>query len=194
MTHSFMQGSDTFTAWPAQQPQRELPDYADDAKLKQAFAIELAKGASPFDAALIVAENHTNKALWISVNWVKDISVIAQRDAYIEANKKVEKPLDRDGLLAKIMAIVDARDEYHRPLVEAKDRITALKLYSDILGFTGKVENNNTVNNSFANKTVNLVMVRPDDRSTTIDQSPNTKSEIINEKPLLTNIKLVKAS
>ena len=125
---------------------------------------------------------------------MKDVSVIAQRDAYIEANKKVEKPLDRDGLLAKIMVIVDARDEYNRPLVEAKDRITALKLYSDILGFTGKVENNNTVNNSFANKTVNLVMVRPDDRSTTVDQSPNTKSEIINEKPLLTNIKLVKAS
>lgn len=185
---------DTFTAWPVPQSQRELPDYADDAKLKQAFAIELAKGASPFDAALVVAENQTNKALWISVNWVKDVSVIAQRDAYIEANKKVEKPLDRDGLLAKIMVIVDARDEYNRPLVEAKDRITALKLYSDILGFTGKVENNNTVNNSFANKTVNLVMVRPDDRSTTIDQSPNTKSEIINEKPLLTNIKLVKAS
>lgn len=185
---------DTFTAWPVQQSQRELPDYADDAKLKQAFAIELAKGASPFDAALVVAENQTNKALWISVNWVKDVSVIAQRDAYIEANKKVEKPLDRDGLLAKIMGIVDARDEYNRPLVEAKDRITALKLYSDILGFTGKVENNNTVNNSFANKTVNLVMVKPDDRSTTIDQSPNTKSEIINEKPLLTNIKLVKAS
>lgn len=166
------------------------PEYADNDQLKQSFAIELAKGLQPFDAGLIIFDGDASKALWVSVHWVKDISVVAYRDMYISAQKAVEKPLDKEALLAKLLTFADERDNHGRPVVEAKDRLGALRLYSDILGFTGKTNiDASTTNNSFANKTVNLVMVKPDTK--TIDHAPNIKSEMQNENEPLIKLKLV---
>lgn len=187
---------DAASPWPQQlQPAAAvIPDYANDPERKKAFAIELGKGIGAFDAGLDVFDGDTAKALWASFNWPNDVEVIAIRDAYMSAQKAVEKPLDKEQLLAKIMAFVDEKDLYGRPVVEAKERLNGLRLYSDIAGFTGKVDiNASTTNNQFVQKTVNLVMVKPkpDVEPKVIDQSPNYKSEILNNGASTIKLKLV---
>lgn len=199
---------DTFNAWPVQSntatvspwatannvSEQPKPDYADDKSLKQMFAIALARGLKPFDAGLEVFNGDTIKALWVSVHWIIDIQVIALRDAYLSSQKTVEKPLDKEQLLARIMAFAEEKDIYGRPLVEAKERLNAYRLYSDISGYTGKIDINASTNNNFVNKTVNLVMVKAGDNKSpmkTIDQSPNVKSEIPNEGAPTIKLKLV---
>jgi hypothetical protein len=80
------------------------------------------------------------------------------------------------------------------PTIEAKDRIAALKLYSDILGYTGKVEIDNSVTNNTLNEmTIKLVKPDPSKPSIVIDNASNPKSEITNESPSPISLKLVKA-
>lgn len=167
-----------------------VPAYANNDELKQSFAIELAKGLQPFDAGLATFEGDASKALWASVHWARDVVVIAIRDAYLSAQKAVEKPLDKETLLARILAFADERDNQGRPLVEAKDRLGAFRLYSDIAGFTGKVDIDASTNN-FMNKTVNLVMVKPEPTTKTIQHSSNIKSEILNKNIPPIKLKLV---
>lgn len=174
-----------------------IPEYANDSAAKQRFAIELANGASAFNAGLEAFDGDTAKGLWASFNWPKDIEVIAIKDAYVAAQRSVEKPLDKEQLLAKIMGFFDETDDYGRHVVEAKERLNALRLYSDIRGFTGKVDiNASTTTNQFGPKTVNLVMVRPDqDKSEpkVIEGSTNIKSEIKNDPAPGIKLKLVGA-
>ena len=154
------------------------PAFADNTELKQAFAIGLANGLAPLDAGLQALGDDVSSSVWASVHWLKDIEVIAFKDAYLAAKKAVEKPLDKDELLAKIKEFVEERDMQGRPLVDAKERLNGWRLYSDIRGFTGKVEIDASTN-KFTNKTVNLVMVKPDTKEAT--PNPNIKSQILNQ-------------
>jgi hypothetical protein len=171
------------------------PSYQSDENLKQQFGVELAKAANAFEAACKVAGDDTSKALWISFNWLNDPTVIASRDVYLKTVELSSPPLDRDQLAAKVLAL--AEEKILSPsgrlvsVVEPKDRIAALKLYSDILGYTGKVEIDNSTK-SFTNNEITIKLVKAEAKApTVINQAPNIKSEIVNDNPSPITLKLV---
>ena len=165
------------------------PSYQEDEALKKQFGIELAKAANPFEAACKIAGEDTTKALWISFNWLTDPVVIASRDIYLKTLELNAKPLDREQLAAKVLALAEEKILSPKlgcmvPVIEAKDRIAAFKLYSDILQYTGKVEIDASINNSITNNEIVLKLVRAEDKKpVTIEQAPNIKSENVKELP-----------
>lgn len=177
----------------------EQPAYQTDEALKKRYGIELAKANNPFEAACkLFTEEETQKALWISFHWIADPVVIASRDVYLKTVAENAKPLDREQLAAKVLALSEEKilkNGVYLPTIEAKDRIAALKLYSDILGYTGKVEIDNSVTNNTLNEmTIKLVKPDPAKPSVIIDNTPNknAQSEITND-PSPISLKLVKA-
>jgi len=160
------------------------PDFADDEELKKAFGIALAKHQDGFKAGLEIFPDATAKALWASSNWANDATVIANRDAYLKAAKKVEKPLDKEELLSEIL--IAAQCAY-----EAKDKAPLFKLYAEVAGYIGKTAEV-TVNNNNTNQFMSIKFVKPDTKENRIiDQAPNTQSKISNSVPAL---KLVSGS
>ncbi len=193
--------------WPAATPvvspwaKVEAPAYQSDENLKKSYGIELAKSESgnAFEAACkLFKDDETNKALWVSFNWLSDPVVIASRDIYLKTVALDTPLLDKNQLAAKVLALADEKilkNGVYLPTIEAKDRIAALKLYSEIAGYTGKVEVDNSITNNTLNE-MTLKFVRPEDKKpVTIDNAPNknlnVKSEILNELPI--SLKLVKA-
>lgn len=181
-----------------QQIQKVIPEYQSDENLKKLYGVELAKGNNPFEAAKIVL-GENDKAVWVSFNWLSDPIVLASKDVYLKTLEAAVAPLDRDRLAAKVLALAEGEkikiDGIDRATVEAKDRIAAFKLYSEILGYTGKVEIDNSIKTFNQNNELKIVLVRAEDKKpVTIDQSPNVKSEIMNDKtPSPISLKLVKA-
>ena len=182
-------------------PEPALQAYQTDESLKKSYGIELAKSNNPFEAAckLFPDDAETSKALWVSFHWLNDPVVVASRDVYLKTVAETAKPLDREQLAAKVLALSEEKillNGVMRPTIEAKDRIAALKLYSDILGYTGKVEIDNSVTNNTLNEmTIKLVKPDPAKPSVIIDNAPNKniQSEITNENPSPISLKLVKA-
>lgn len=171
------------------------PDFADNVELKKAYGAALGKGLEPFKAGLEIFNAETAKALWIATHWLTDPIVLAARDAYAQTVRELAKPLDKEELLARILAFHDEKDLHGRPLVEAKERLNALRLYSEVAGFTGKIDinasTNNTTNNT-VNKLTKIVLVSGSkDAPKTIDQASNSKSKIQNENALSIPLKLV---
>ncbi len=162
------------------------PDFADNGELKKAFGIELGRGLDTFNAGLKVFDEVMPKALWASVNWAKDPIVIASRDAYIITLKKAARPLDKEELLAEVL-------EQSRFAPEFKDKASLLKLYSDIVGYTGKIAidaSTNTTNNTQNNNLTKIVLVKGSQEPEKIIKAPdmNNQSKIQNSLP---NLKLV---
>lgn len=196
--HDWMK-PDTFSVMPvspwarvaAEQPVHSpKPDFADDESLKQRFGIELAKGKSAFDAGLELFGNETSKALWASLNWVADPIVQASKDSYQQTTISLQKPLDKDDLLAKILSFADERLN-GVPLVEAKDRLKALELYAKVSGYIDKIDINASTNiNSTTNNLMKIVLVKPE-KQDQIEQSLNSKSRIQNEEIPSIPLKLV---
>jgi len=183
--------------WTAGAIASQPPAYQSDEKLKKLFGIELAKAKNPFEAAKIVL-GENDQAVWASFNWLSDPIVIASKDAYLKTLELATPPLDREQLAAKVLALSEEKILTDRgiyvPTIEAKDRIAALKLYSEIMGFTGKVEIDNSTKTINNNK-IELVLVRAADKQPlVIDNAPNVKSEMQNSSlPSPINLKLVKA-
>lgn len=182
----------------ASEPQQQ-PAYQTDEALKKRYGVELAKANNPFEAACkLFNEDDTQKALWISFHWIADPIVIASRDIYLKTVAENAKPLDREQLAAKVLALSEEKilkNGVYIPTIEAKDRIAALKLYSDILGYTGKVEIDNSVTNNTLNEmTIKLVKPEPSKPAVVIDNTPNenNQSKITNENSSI-SLKLVKA-
>lgn len=173
--------------------------FQNDENLKKLYGVELAKGSNPFEAAKIVL-GENDSAVWASFNWLSDPVVLASRDAYLKTLQASVPPLDREQLAARVLSMAEGepieRNGVRLPTIEAKDRISAFKLYSEILGYTGKVEIDNSTKTFNTNNELKIVLVRPADKKpTVIDQAPNVKSEIMNDKtPLPISLKLVKAS
>lgn len=182
-------------AKPADPP--AIQAYQTDEKLKQAYGIELAKCTNPFEAGCKVFGEETSKALWASFNWLTDPIVVASRDIYLKNIELNQKPLDREQLAAKVLALAEGEkvlvNGVMRSTIEAKDRATFFKLYSDILGYTGKVEIDNSKNVTFNELTIKLVKPEDSKPVKTIDNAPNVKSEIFNTENIPT-IKLVKSA
>jgi hypothetical protein len=163
------------------------PDFADNIELKKAFGIAIGRGLSSFDAGLEVLNGDLPKGLWASVNWVRDPIVLAEKDAYIKALKRAIKPLDKEELLAEVL-------ETSKVAPEFKDKAALLKLYSEIAGFTGKVNiDASTVNNNNTNNLTKIVLVGgSEDKLKTVNSPDNNiKSKIHNNLPQL---KLVSGS
>lgn len=182
-----------------QEVKKVIPEYQNDGNLKKQYGIELAKTNNPFEAARKTVGDD-DKAVWVSFNWLSDPIVIASRDAYLKTLEESKPPLDREQLAAKVLALAEGEkveiNGILRSTVKAKDRIAAFKLYSDILGYTGKVEiDNSTTNNSITNNELKIVLVKAEQPKPTVINAPNVKSEILNEKiPSPISLKLVKAS
>lgn len=158
-------------------------DYQSDENLKKSYGIELAKSKTPFEAGCKIFGEETNKALWASFNWLSDPVVIASRDAYLKNLELSSKPLDREQLAAKVLALAEEKIERNGvmiPTIDAKERIAAFKLYSDILGYTGKVEIDNSTKN-FTHNEMTIKLVKADSKPVVIDNAPNAKSEMTNE-------------
>ena len=186
--------NDTFNAkvvnpWQSPAPVEPVPrpDFADNEELKKIFGIALAKGFAAFEAGLEVFKDETAKALWISLNWLNDPNVIAAKDAYLKSLKKLEKPLDKDELLAEVLHAARVADE-------DKDRATLYKLYSDIAGFTGKAADSAINFNTNTTNVMQIKLVGGSEKSKTIE-APNTKSKMQNDEvPSLPKLKLVGGS
>lgn len=160
-------------------------DYQTDEKLKQHFGIELAKSKNPFEAGCKVFGEETSKALWASFNWLHDPVVVASRDAYLKTLELSVKPLDREQLAAKVLILAEGekveRNGVLVPTVTPDDRIKAFKLYSDIMGYTGKVEIDNSTKN-FTHNEMTIKLVKADNQPHVIDNAPNIKSEMTNSE------------
>ncbi len=171
------------------------PVFADDAELKSLYGIEWAKLPDPFKAGLIVfaGKDEVPSSLWASQHWTKDASVIASRDIYLKAMKAAEKPLTKEELSAKILAFAEEKDIQGRYTVEAKERLNALKLYSEVQGFTGKVDINASTNNfTNTNNVMKITLVKPDEKEQPkVIEASNTKSEMTNDENSLIKLKLV---
>ena len=166
----------------------EAPAYQSDENLKKQYGIELAKSSNPFEAACKIFDE-TSKALWVSFNWLADPVVIASRDIYLKTLELSAAPLDREQLAAKVLKLAEGekveRNGVFLSTIEAKDRIAAFKLYSDILGYTGKVEIDNSTNNNLNVREMVVKLVRADNKEpVTINSVPNlnVKSEIANQE------------
>lgn len=100
------------------------------------------KGA--FDAACMLFPQATGLALWVAHNWRNDPVVIALRDD-IEAEAKANVPVrTKPEVLAKVWEVAESA-------WEPKDRIAALKLYSDLCEYTPKTGPQVVVNNRPSN-------------------------------------------
>lgn len=168
------------------------PAYRSDENLKKKYGVELAKAANPFEAACVILED-TSQALWVSFNWATDPIVLASRDVYLKTVAQSSPPLDKEQLAAKVLALAEEKilkNGILSPTIEAKDRIAAFKLYSEIMGYTGKIDIDASTKNFTHNEMV-LKFVKPEVKDVTPKKVPNVKSEILNEELPLISLKLV---
>ena len=177
-----------------------VQEYQTDENLKKLFGIELAKTANPFDAGCKLFGEETSKALWVSFHWMTDPVVAASKDAYLKTLELSLPPLDREQLAAKVLALAEGEKVLTErgikvSTIEAKDRIAAFKLYSEILGYTGKVEIDNSTK-TFNHNELKVVLVKAEPpKPALMNEAPNGKSEILNANTSLpVSLKLVKAS
>lgn len=135
-------------------PLKVEQDWKNDDDLKKLFAIELAKQPEkPFDAALKIFDKEANKALWASVEWIKDPLVLNVKNNFIENLDDDVKLLNKEQLSLKLLFFAQETVLYNGNAIysaEAKDRLAALKLYAEISGFMPK--NNTEINNNFSPK------------------------------------------
>lgn len=172
----------------AQSSSKPLPNgWQNDEARKKLYGIELAKHSNAFQAACELFED-TSQALWASHNWINDPIVIASKDAHKSSND--EDLLDKDALARKLLRFADERDHTGKfYIVEAKDRLAALKLYAEVQGFIGKIDINASTN-TFTNNVMSIRLVKPE---------PQQDNKIIehDSEPVMENslpkIKLVSA-
>lgn len=146
----------------------------DDSK-KQAYGIELAKiNAQDLDnylkAACEVFPDNTGIAMWAAQHWPNDPVVVASRDVYEKTAKALaaqiarSELLDKEGLAAKLLSCAEekiTRNGQSYYVNEAKDRHNFYKLYSEVMGFTGKALIDASTN-TFTNNEMKIVLVKPE--------------------------------
>jgi len=170
--------------------------YQNDENLKKLYGVELAKFANPFEAAKTVL-GQNDRAVWASFNWLSDPIVLASRDVYLKTLELSSPPLDREQLAAKVLALAEGekveRSGMLLPTIEPKERINAYKLYSEIMGYTGKVEIDNSTK-TFNHNEMKILLVKPKAPEPIVIETANVKSEVLNANtPSPISLKLVKA-
>lgn len=180
-----------------EEAQAQPPAYQLDEELKKRYGVELAKSSTPFEAGCKIFGEETNKALWVSFNWINDPIVVASRDIYLKTIELSQPALDREQLAAKVLALAEGEKIFKNgvmtPTIESKDRIAAYKLYSDILGYTGKVEIDQSTKN-FTHNELTIKLVKAEEKKpVVINNAPNDKSEMTNVEQSPIKLKLVAA-
>jgi hypothetical protein len=170
------------------------PAYQSDENLKKSFGIELAKTTNPLDAACKLFPDDQTKALWISFNWLHDPLVIASRDIYLKTLELSSPPLDKEQLAAKVLALADEKILSPKlgvvvPTVEAKDRIAAYKLYSEIMGYTGKVEIDNSTKTINHNEMTIKLVKAAETKEVQLAPKPKIENDVSSNSPI--TLKLV---
>jgi len=162
-----------------------------DVEKKQHFGLELAKKhRNSFEAACVVFPSDPTRALWIVNNWMNDPIVTEARETLkaAELNKPI---LDKEQLAAKVLQFAEEKNaDGTKYLVEAKDRIVALKLYSEIAGYTGKIDIDASTKNFTHNEMV-IKLVKPDVKKEAKVIEAKPIDETLIENPLPLKIKLV---
>ena len=177
---------DTFEVSPWLKVQPSRPLWRSDSEKKKLFAAELAKNPNPLEAANKIFWQPED-AMWVVNNWLHDPVVLA-------AKKEFEQPatnlLDKDALARKLLKFSEEKDRTGQfYIVEAKERLAALRLYAELQGFIGNKVDIST--NNYINGMV-VKFVKPDHQQNdnkVIEGSAKT----IDENPLPLNIKLVSA-
>ncbi len=135
-----------------------------------------------------VFPTNTNSALWASVQWLADPLVLASRDIYLDNVKISNNLLDKEALAARILAFAEEKDSSNRFYIcEARDRLSAYKLYSEVCGFTGKVADITNTNN-FTNNELKLVLIPAPEKETKVIE---VEQEEVSAPVLPLNLKLV---
>lgn len=100
-----------------------------------------------------------------------------------------EKPpdlLDKEGLAAHILSCAQEhfmQNGVKRYAIEARDRVSLLKLYAEVMGFTGAKAD--TSQNNFVNNEMKVVLVKPEATETKELKTIETKVEkLTNVTPL----------
>ena len=169
------------------------PEIENEDEKKKLFGIEWAKlPDTPFEAACEVFEE-TKIALWVAKNWLNDPIVNANRDLYGETLKLNKPILDKEQLAAKVLQLAEAKtDDGLRYLIDAKDRIAAFKLYSEIAGYTGKVEIDASTKNFTTNNEMKVIFVKATPENQEKEIAPQDIKTIDNDNSSPVKIKLVK--
>ncbi len=155
---------------------------------KTLFGIELAKHP-PFKAATEVFQDDTNTAVYVSQHWINDPTVIAARDNYLKAADVSQTLLDKEQFARKLLSMAEEKNQSNTfYLLDGKDRLTALKLYAEVRGFTGNKPDLSINNNFVHNKmTIKLVSAEKEQKPKIIEnEEPNINT---NNSPL--KLKLV---
>lgn len=176
--------NDVISPWTVGKSNPPVQAYQSDENLKKSYGIELAKSSNSFEAACKIFGEETSKALWASFNWLNDPLVVASRDIYLKTVELSQPILDKEQLAAKVLALADEKilkNGVYLPTIEAKDRIAALKLYSDIAGYTGKVEVDASTKTFTHNEMIIKLVKAEEKKPVVIDNSKSPKSEIKNE-------------
>jgi hypothetical protein len=173
---------------PPQKPQvYEFPHTDDD---KRSYGIELAKlNASTLDHRVtasisIFGRDDGNKVMWVAHHWHLDPLVIEARNGYVPPPPVL---LDKAALAAKLLECADEKVERngkHFYINEAKDRLGFLKLYAEVMEFTGKPAS--TSINNFPSNEMKIVLVKPENQveTKTIELVKKVEEETINITPL----------
>ena len=175
---------DTFEVSPwlkVQQP--KIPPWSGDSEKKKLFAAELAKNPNPLEAANKIFWQPED-AMWVVNNWLRDPVVLAAKK---EFEQPVTKLLDKDALACKLLKFSEEKDRTGQfYIVEAKERLAALRLYAELQGFIGNkvdISTNNYINGMI----VKFVSPEKQNDNKIIEGSIKT----IDENPLPLNVKLV---
>lgn len=172
------------SAWKIPEPTIENAE-----EKKHLFGIELAKNTA-FKAACNVFGEATNIALWVSQNWINDPSVVAARDKYLEAADTSQTLLDKSQLARRLLTMAEEKNASNSfYLLDGKDRLKALELYSKIMGYTD-TKPDPTLTQNFVHNSMTIKLVEPEKKEQKIKQIDNNEVEIQNNNSPL-KLKLV---
>ncbi len=176
-----------FEVQPIAQAPVTWKNWQEDEALKEQFGIALEKSGNAFEAGCIVFGKETNKALWVSKNWINDPVVLKTKEDLAEIAQDKKSLLDKSELSLTLLEFSKERVEFNGNVVyaaEAKDRLKALELYAKIQGF---INDKPEINNNFTkNNVLQIEFVEAEKKETvkTIDATPIEHEDILEASPI----------
>lgn len=155
---------------------------------KRLFGLELAKNTA-FEAACLVFPDNTNTALWVSHNWPSDPVVVAARDKYLEAADTSQSLLDKSQLARRLLTMAEEKNASNTfYLLDGKDRLKALELYSKVMGYTD-TKSDPLLTQNFVHNSMTIKLVEPEKKEQKQVIDHNESPIVNNNSPL--KLKLV---
>ena len=128
---------------------------------KVMFGIALAQSTDdPFKVACGLFGADRGKALEATTAWLRDPVVIEARDSHRATHGPATLTITKEELATKVILFAEEKFENGNYRHESKDRLTAYKLYADIMGFIEKPSV--AVNNNIQQNSLHVVMKTTD--------------------------------